>query len=422
MSGSEHWRSSLSFSDRFTSVVKMQVSSLYAFLILPNSRSSAYVRSSSSLDSTEARRKAKSAEDDIYKSAASLAEYHQQCGAFTVELEDKGRSEGVGEQSEPSIDGDTTNEGGMTIGRYQNAAYYRNGVTSTVYRARSLSGHTGEESSRQARTELVALKVMELTALQPPHDAYREARVLRRAASSNVIPLVEAFQLAGSRLVLVFPFMYHDLPSLMSKGVAFSSNQRRNCLRDLFSALAHLHSLGIIHRDIKPSNILLHSPTGPAYLADFGIVWDPLDKASEPADQKITDVGTTCYRPPELLFGNTSYSFALDMWAAGCVVAEVIDGSIESLFEAGDLGSELALIRSIFKKLGTPTLETWPEAANMRDWGKMEFYNYPAQPWDTLLPGASSVGRDLVRKMVRYESVQRLSAAEALDHDFFHDR
>lgn len=80
----------------------------------------------------------------------------------------------------------------------------------------------------------------------------------------------------------------------------------------------------------------------------------------EPASRKITDVGTTCYRPPELLFGHTSYGYALDMWAAGCVTAEVFLRNSETLFKSGEVGSDLALIFSIFNTLGTPTLNSWP--------------------------------------------------------------
>jgi len=153
--------------------------------------------------------------------------------------------------------------------------------------------------------------------------------------------------------------MPYDLESLLHQST-FSHSQARSCLRDLFSALAHVHSLGIIHRDVKPSNILLKSASGPAYLADFGIAWSKEDPASEPVDEKITDVGTTCYRPPELLFGNKAYGPALDLWAAGCVVAEVVDSRHKTLFDSGELGSELALIKSIFQSLGTPTTEVWP--------------------------------------------------------------
>ena len=128
----------------------------------------------------------------------------------------------------------------------------------------------------------------------------------------------------------------------------------------------------MLHRDVKPSNLLLLSPEGPAYLADFGIAWraahahahaerQPSNGDSEPPGNKITDVGTSCYRAPELLFGWGGYGEGVDLWAAGCVVAEVERGGKE-LFDAGDAGSELALIKSIFEGLGTPDDEgrRWP--------------------------------------------------------------
>lgn len=104
----------------------------------------------------------------------------------------------------------------------------------------------------------------------------------------------------------------------------------------------------------------MKSLSGPVYLADFGIAWSPGDPASEPADEKITDVGTSSYRAPELMFGTTSYDHTLDLWAAGCVAAEVVTSTCKPLFDSGDLGSDLTLIQSIFKALGTPTTESWP--------------------------------------------------------------
>ena len=72
------------------------------------------------------------------------------------------------------------------------------------------------------------------------------------------------------------------------------------------------------------------------------------------------DVGTTSYRPPELLFGKQWYDSSLDMWAAGCVAAQVVSLGSQTLFDSGDLGSDLALIKSIFSTLGTPDLKIWP--------------------------------------------------------------
>jgi serine/threonine protein kinase len=207
--------------------------------------------------------------------------------------------------------------------------------------------------------ELVALKVTTPSMMEPPHDSLREARILALAASQHVLPLRETFREAGSHFVLVSPFMPYDFDNVL-KDRRPSNVQIRNTLKDLFSALAFIHARGIIHRDIKPSNILLKSVDGPAYLADFGISWAPDVAGSEPADGKITDVGTTCYRPPELLFGNKSYNCSLDLWAAGCTVAEALAPGCPTLFDSGELGSDLALIQSMFSKLGTPNLTIWP--------------------------------------------------------------
>lgn len=243
----------------------------------------------------------------------------------------------------------------VPLGRYTHARFHRDGLFSTVWKA---GRPVSKPSWVGLELEVFALKDTTPSHMIAPHDSQREARILEACRSAHIIPLVETFWQAGGRFILVFPFMPYDLASLL-RSERLNKLQIKSHLRDLFSALAHLHANGIIHRDVKPSNILLKTLDGPAYLADFGIAWAPTDEASENAEQKITDVGTTCYRPPELLFGDTSYGCALDLWAAGCVVAET-DWPYKSLFEAGDLGSELALIQSIFSTLGTPDTTIWP--------------------------------------------------------------
>lgn len=236
---------------------------------------------------------------------------------------------------------------GEKLGQYTSCFHHFDGLHSTIYKSKAEDG------------TLRAVKVTIPHLMTAPHDAHREARLLQQASGTHVISLVETFTLDGGRLVLVFPFLRYDFEHLLRRD-GVTAAQTRSILKDMFLALAHIYDMGIIHRDIKPSNILMDSPDGPAYLADFGISWKEGDPGCEPANLKITDVGTTCYRAPEVLFGFKRYGAALDLWAAGCVVAEAIVVGHPALFDSGPVGSDLSLIFSIFKTLGTPDEQRWP--------------------------------------------------------------
>lgn len=213
---------------------------------------------------------------------------------------------------------------------------------------------------------------------------------------------------------MVFPFMPFTLDSLIGSS-SVSSDITKKCFHDLFSALAFLHEQGIIHRDVKPSNLLLASPSGPAYLSDFGTAWHPILSSDEPANHKCLEVGTTCYRAPETLFGNRSYDAKLDIWAAGAMLAECVRKPTKALFESRDTsedGNQLGLILSIFKTLGTPTKETWPEAQRFTTPPFEWYQEFPGKSWDELLPEVDEDTKDLVKKLVLYESNWRLSASE----------
>ncbi|KAL4778916.1 kinase-like domain-containing protein [Aspergillus varians] len=383
------WKTTLGFTDRLRTI---------------QSLTSAYQQASSSAAFAEAQTQARKLENEAYEQATSKQEYDQLCQKAVDAAEVT-----VSEPSEGELDDDadaSNQDTGEAIGQYRPCFRHFDGLHSTIYKSKSKSG------------ALVALKITIPHLLEAPHDAQREAQLLRESANEHIIPLLETLKLDGGRFVLVFPFKRHDFETLLRRGT-LTAAQTKSILGDMFSAIASVHELGIIHRDIKPSNILLDSPSGPAYLADFGIAWREGSIEAEPAGKKITDVGTTCYRAPEVLFGFKGYGAALDLWAAGCVVAEAVAVGHKQLFDAGPLGSDLSLIHSIFTTLGTPDEQMWPETERLPDWGKIEFYKYPAKDWDEILQGSSSNARDLVNKLVQYESGQRLSAAEALRHPYF---
>ncbi|KIV97441.1 hypothetical protein PV10_01194 [Exophiala mesophila] len=382
----------LSFSDRLGSIVAL---------------TNAFVTSGK--DTGTARKSATDLENEIFETAQSGEEYHQKCASHISELESPTTPSPPVETAVEAVPDEILNIEGPTLGAYQYATFHADGQMSTIFKAQA--------KDPEAAVRIVALKVTHPAMMTPPHNSKREARILALAKHNHVVPLLDSFDEAGGRYVLVFPFLRQDLENLLRSG-RLDRRQTSLIFKGLFSALKHVHSLGVIHRDVKPSNILLKTMEGPVYLADFGIAWSPKDVDSEASDEKITDVGTTCYRPPEILFGDHSYDSSLDMWAAGCVVAEMIKADHQPLFDAGALGSELGLIKSIFESLGTPNETIWPSVKRYPDWGKMRFKDFAARSWDDLLPGVTKGAVDFVSRTVCYESTLRLTAHEALDHLF----
>jgi serine/threonine protein kinase len=111
----------------------------------------------------------------------------------------------------------------------------------------------------------------------------------------------------------------------------------------MLRGLAYLHSLGICHRDIKPSNLLV-TDDHKLKICDFGSA-----KRLIKGQNNVSYICSRYYRAPELIFGCTEYSHAVDVWAAGCVIAELLIG--QALFP-GESGVDQLV--EIIKVLGTP--------------------------------------------------------------------
>ncbi|KAH8911581.1 kinase-like protein [Coniochaeta sp. PMI_546] len=375
MATSSDWRSSLTASERYENIQRIQQ-------VLVNSGSG---------------QTAFAVESEAYKSCNSREEYDAACSSVASPP-----TADAAMTDSPVVDshdeGSGHEERGVRIGPYRDCRYLASGVTAEVYRSQDR-----------------ALKVITETRDIEPHNPHREAKILA-LLKKPCIPLIETFRDHEQRFVLVFPYMPLTLGTLLSQG-SITNTQIKSIFADIFSALASIHAQGIIHRDIKPSAILLASPTGPAYLSDFGTAWHPtLSATTEPPDNKILDIGTGPYRAPEVLFGDKSYGPPVDMWGAGAMLAECCRRPPRPLFESRPVhedGNQLGLILSIFKTMGSPTRESWPEAARFRTPPFDMYCFFEARPWEEILPDVEAEWRELIAAIVRYDG-GRVTAEKAL--------
>ncbi|KAG7124987.1 Serine/threonine-protein kinase csk1 like [Verticillium longisporum] len=327
-------------------------------------------------------------ENQAFRDSASRKQYEDACRLVRDVAPPLAESADSGE--------DHPSEVGIAIGPYENCMPVAEGVTSEVFRCKDR-----------------ALKVIVETRNIEPHNPQREAKILA-LLKRPCIPLLETFRDHEQRFVLAFPYMPLTLADVLEQE-PLPVNRLRSIFTDVFTALRDIHAQGIIHRDIKPAAILLQNPGGPALLSDFGTAWHPnMSIISEPADNKILDIGTGPYRAPECLFGDKSYGTGVDIWATGAMLAEACRYPPIPLFESRPThedGNQLGLILSIFKTLGTPTKETWPEATTYKTPPFEMYRTIEGKAWKDILPDIDPGIRDLVANIVRFDS-RRMTAEE----------
>ncbi|KAL5555198.1 hypothetical protein UlMin_037434 [Ulmus minor] len=264
--------------------------------------------------------------------------------------------------------------------------------------------------------------------------AIREIMLLREIPHENVVKLVNVhINHADMSLYLAFDYAEHDLYEIIRHHrdkVNHPINQYtvKSLLWQLLNGLNYLHSNWIVHRDLKPSNILVMGDgeeQGVVKIADFGlarIYQAPLKPLSENGV-----VVTIWYRAPELLLGAKHYTSAVDMWAVGCIFAELL--TLKPLFQGAEVKAtphpfQLDQLDKIFKVLGHPTVEKWPTLAYLPHW-QQDFQHIQTRKYDNYaLPGVVHLNPktpafDLLSKMLEYDPQKRLTAAQALEHEYF---
>lgn len=254
-----------------------------------------------------------------------------------------------------------------------------------------------------------------------PVTALREISTLFSVSHENVVQLREVVVTSSlDRVFLAMEYAQHDLMTLIDRmHRPYSASEIKSLVMQLLRGIAHLHANWIIHRDLKLSNVLL-TDHGVLKICDFGLARNYAD----PLAKYTPGVVTLWYRAPELLMGASVYSTAVDLWAVGCIFAELL--LMKPLLDGK---SELDQISKIARLLGAPSEQRWPGFSQLPHAHRLSFRSAPLESslCSTLNAGALTAGSvphtnatvDLIAKMLEYDPQKRISAAAALQHDYF---
>ncbi|XP_014277984.1 protein kinase shaggy isoform X7 [Halyomorpha halys] len=275
--------------------------------------------------------------------------------------------------------------------------------------------------------EMVAIKKV----LQDKRFKNRELQIMRRLEHCNIVKLKYFFYSSGDKMYGVTSTSRKDqgnkdevylnlvleyIPETVYKVARHYSKSKQTIpisfiklyMYQVMRSLGYIHSLGICHRDIKPQNLLLHPESGVLKLCDFGSA-----KHLVKGEPNVSYICSRYYRAPELIFGAIDYTTKIDVWSAGCVLAELLLG--QPIFP-GDSGVDQLV--EIIKVLGTPTREQIREMNP--NYTEFKFPQIKSHPWQKVFRARTPPEAiELVSRLLEYTPSSRISPLQACAHPFF---
>ncbi|ORE09826.1 Pkinase-domain-containing protein [Rhizopus microsporus var. microsporus] len=282
--------------------------------------------------------------------------------------------------------------------KYQKDAKVGEGTYAVVYRGTEV-----------ATSRTVAIKKIKMGQFKDGMDltAIREVKYLQEIRHPNVIELIDVYSYK-TNLNLVLEYLESDLEQVIKdKSILFMPADIKSWMLMILRGLDHCHRHFILHRDMKPNNLLISS-NGTLKIADFGLARD----WGDPGKQMTSQVVTRWYRSPELLFGAKEYSYAVDIWAVGCIFAELM---LRTPYVAGE--SDIDQLTKIFHALGTPTEADWPGMTALPDY--IPFKVFPKVPLRQYFTAAGVDALSLLEQMLVFDPNKRWTAEECLKHSYF---
>lgn len=247
----------------------------------------------------------------------------------------------------------------------------------------------------------------------------REIKLLKHFhGHDNILNLLNVLQPCASQpswndVYIVSDLMESDLHRIIHSPQQLTEEHIRLFLYQLLRGLKYIHSANVLHRDIKPSNLLVTSDCE-LKICDFGMARGVHHTVDDHSAFMTAYVATRWYRAPEVLLSLKQYTYAIDMWSVGCILAEMLGRRY--LFPGSNYVEQLKYILNV---LGSPepsfvqSIGSDIAVKYLRSLPKME-----RVPLHQIYPNASADAVDMVEQMLQFEPSRRLTAEQALAHPF----
>jgi len=251
-------------------------------------------------------------------------------------------------------------------------------------------------------------------------DTKRILREIKRMQHFKHENVVELFDLMGplesdtfDELYIVMELVGTDLSKLIRSSSEITDQHIQFFIYQALNGLHYIHSAHVIHRDLKPSNLLINS-NSELKICDFGLARG-LHEDEKQAIELTEYVVTRWYRAPELLCYCKNYDYEIDVWALGCILAEL--HGRKPLFPGDDYKQQMDLI---FTKLGIPSDEDLKFVTNAHALNYIKTLpKHERIPFSQLYPNANPLALDLLEKMLQINPASRIRVDQALAHPYF---
>ena len=251
----------------------------------------------------------------------------------------------------------------------------------------------------------------------------REIRLLRLLQHENIIKLrtlLPPVRADGFKdLYIILDLMETDLASVIKSPQPLSDDHVQFFLYQVLRGVKFLHTAtpAITHRDLKPRNLLVNSNCD-LKICDFGLARVDFedDTSSNSKAKAMTDyVATRWYRAPEIMLGSPDYTKAIDMWAVGCILAELLGR--KPLWPGSDSKHQLGLICQCIGKPNQATIDRIHHP-DIRAFVDAIPQYAPTIAFADLYPDGNPKACALLQRLLVFDPESRLDVERALDDSY----